>query len=78
MDLKNSLEIPAYDERVAEIMLSVALDRPSNPAERGGKRVTEKPDYLSQKIPTTVDEFMEMEGLVSAMKVYSIIYIHSV
>lgn len=64
MDLKNDNEIPEYDGRVADIMLALAVDRPGNPAERGGKRPVDNKALLLKKIPTTVEEFMEMEGLV--------------
>lgn len=65
MDLKDNNEIPEYDSRVADIMLALAVDRPGNPAEKGGKRPVDDAALLQKKIPTTVEEFMEMEGLVS-------------
>ncbi|KAF6037363.1 FAM227B [Bugula neritina] len=55
MDLKHASDIPEYDSRVADIMLSISMERPGNPMESQSKRVV--PQYLAeQKIPTKLFE----------------------
>jgi len=73
MDLKHVSDIPEYDSRVADIMLSISMERPGNPMESQSKRVV--PQYLAeQKIPTSVEEFLKMEGLV-CWRIYKLINI---
>jgi len=51
------------------------MERPQNPAEHGGKRPTASNEApLPQKIPTTVEAFMELEGLVSVFDIYLLVF----
>lgn len=63
MNSQYSNEIPEPDARVAEIMMALATERPGNPMVSQSKRSLDE-DFAKRKIPTTVEEFMEMEGLV--------------
>lgn len=57
------------DDRIGYMMPDFSMERPGNPAERGKRKLDES--LANKKIPTTVEEFMELDGLVSAPSYYS-------
>lgn len=54
------------DNQRANIMLAVNADRPGNPDPLDKMQRKHDTDFADRKIPTTVDEFIELEGLVSS------------
>ena len=60
-------EIPEYGSRVADLMMALSIDRPGNPTDSSSKRPADV-SLADRKIPTSVEEFMEMEGLVSLLQ----------
>lgn len=57
-----SEEIGDLNDRADSIRQSLFLERPGNPTESSSRPPNEK--LALKKIPTTVDEFIEMEGMV--------------
>lgn len=51
------------DYTVANITPAMMLDRPSNPTDKSHRNISD--GLYNKKIPNTVEDFMELEGLVN-------------